>query len=156
MAGLVAISVKATSSASRSAVFALLRDTTTWTSWTPFSSVTIAEPGLLDPEGEGAVRVTHLRGSTAMERIESVIPDRQMSYSYLSGSLSPYMRDYVAVVDLSDANTGTGTAIHWHSTFSPKFIGSGFLPRIVLSRFLQRCVDGLAQKAAEHETGART
>jgi Polyketide cyclase / dehydrase and lipid transport len=131
-----------------------LRDHATWTSWTPFSSVAIEEPGLVDPEGEGAVRVTRLRGSTGKERIVSLLPDRQMTYSYLSGSMSPYMRDYVAVVDLSDADNGTD--IHWHSTFTPKFIGSGFLPRIVLRRFLQRCVDGLAQKAAENETGAST
>ncbi len=66
------------------------------------------------------------------------------------GILSPYIRDYVGVVDL-DADSG-GTSIHWHSTFSERFPGSGWIPRRVLATFIQKWADGLAVAAAA--TGA--
>jgi hypothetical protein len=85
---------------------------------------------------------------TGRERVVALTSDRQLSYAYLRGILRPYIRDYLAVVDLDD--DGDGTSIHWHSTFSPRFPGSGWLPQRSLTGFLQRCADGLAQAAASH------
>jgi uncharacterized protein YndB with AHSA1/START domain len=145
MATQLSISVSARSRAPRSTVFALLTDATTWSTWTPFSEVSVEEPG--GPSGVGAVKRTRYRGAPGRERVLSLTPGSQLSYAYVSGVLSPYIRDYVAVVDLEES--GSGTVIHWHSAFRPRFPGSGWLPRRIIQRFLQRCADGLAAHAEE-------
>ena len=73
---------------------------------------------------------TRFRGMTGRERIVALVPDRQVSYAYVTGIFKPYMRD--------------GTSIHWHSTYFSRFAGSGLLPRRSLKAFLQKCADGLA------------
>jgi hypothetical protein len=145
----IQISVRARSGASRHDVFLLLSDSSTWPRWSPFSQVTLVEQAPDGGEGPGAVRQTRYRGATGREKVLSLTPDRQMSYAYLKGALAPYMRDYVGVVDLDDAPDGNGTEIHWHSTFSSQFVGSGAVARAILKRFLQRCADGLAEAARE-------
>ena len=151
MADKIQISVRARSGASRHDVFSLLSDSSTWSRWSPFSQATLVEQAPGGGEGPGAVRQTRYRGATGREKVLSLVPDRQMSYSYLKGALSLYVRDYVGVVDLDDApdGTGTGTEIHWHSTFSSRFPGSGAVARAILKRFLQRCADGLADAARQ-------
>ncbi|MGO9344508.1 MAG: SRPBCC family protein [Acidimicrobiales bacterium] len=151
MANQIKVSAKARSSASRHGVFSLLSDSSTWARWSPFSSVSLVEAAPGGGEGPGAVKETRYLGMKGSERVVSLTPDRQMSYAYVKGVLSPYMRDYVAVVDLDDAEDGAGTEISWHSTFSARFPGSGVLPRAILERFLQRCADGLAEAAHELE-----
>ena len=54
-------------------------------------------------EGPGALKETRYLGLTGRERVVTLTADRQMSYAYLKGALSPYMRDYIGVVDLEDA-----------------------------------------------------
>jgi hypothetical protein len=147
------ISVRARSTASRHDVFALLSDSSTWTRWTPFTAVELVEPASGGGGGVGSVKRTRYRGSTGWERIVALSPERQLSYSYFRGSLSPFIRDYVATVDLDD--DGAGTTIHWHSTFTARFPGSGWLPRRILHPFLQRCADGLAAEAAAPARHAR-
>jgi len=142
MARQFSISVKAHSTGSRSAVYRLLADSSTWSTWTPFSDVTLIEQSPGGGEGVGAVKQTRFRAMTGRERIVALTPDRQLSYAYVGGVFRPYMRDYVAVVDLED--DGDDTSIHWHSTYYSRFPGSGFLPRRSLEVFLQKCADGLA------------
>jgi hypothetical protein len=57
------------------------------------------------------------------------------------------LRGYRADIDLTPVESG-GTDIRWHSTFRAKVPGTGWLYRVVLGRFIQRCVDGLAAHAA--------
>jgi len=142
----LSISATARSAASRHEVFRLLADSSTWSRWTPFSAVTLVSPGGNGGEGVGAVKETRFRGMSGGERIVAFTPDRQLSYAYVKGIFTPYIRDYVAVVDLDD--DGDGTTIHWHSTFRARFPGSGWMPRRILGPFLQRCADGLAMAAA--------
>jgi hypothetical protein len=142
MAKQFSIAVMARSSGSRHEVFRLLSDSSTWTGWTPFSEVRVVEPSPEGGEGVGSVKQTRLRGMTGRERIVALTADRQLSYTALKGVFSPYMRDYVAVVDLED--DGDGTIIRWHSTFHGRFPGSAWFPRAVLKGFLQKCADGLA------------
>ena len=147
MANQIRISAKARSEAPRRDVYRLLSDSTTWSTWSPFSSVNLIEPGPGGGEGPGSVKETRYLGLTGRERVVSATPDSQMSYAYLSGALAPYLRDYVGVIDLRDSEDGTCTEILWHSSFRARFPGSGLLPRAILKRFLQRCVDGLAEQA---------
>ena len=138
----------ARSTGSRHEVFRLLADSSTWSQWTPFTDVTLIEQAPGGGEGMGAVKQTRFRGMTGRERIVSLTPDRQLSYAYIKGVLGPYIRDYVAVVDLDDAGGDGGTSIRWHSTFYARFPGSGWLPRRSLEAFIQKCADGLASAAA--------
>jgi hypothetical protein len=127
-------------------VYRLLADSSTWSTWSPFTAVTLIEQAPGGGEGVGAVKHTRFRGMTGRERIVALTPDRQFSYAYIGGVLRPYIRDYVAVIDLEVE--GDGTAIHWHSAYYSRFAGSGVLPRRSLSVFLQRCADGLADAAS--------
>jgi hypothetical protein len=136
------ISVRARSTGSRPDVFRLLADSATWSTWTPFTDVALVAPSPEGAEGVGSVKQTRFRGLKGVERIVALTPDRQLSYAYVQGVFAPYLRNYVAVVDLDDDNGGT--SIHWHSTYYSRFPGSGLLPRRALKGFLQKCADGLA------------
>ena len=144
----LSITATARSTGSRHDVYRLLADSSTWSHWTPFSEVTLRERSPDGGEGVGAIKQTRFGGLTGRERILTLTPDRQMSYAYIKGVFTPYIRHYVAVVDLKD--DPDGTVIIWRSTFSARFPGSGWLPRRILSSFLQRCADGLAAAAATH------
>jgi uncharacterized protein YndB with AHSA1/START domain len=146
MAREISISVTARSAGPRPEVYRLLSDGSTWPQWTPFTDVAVIEQAPGGGEGVGAVRETRFRAMRGRERIVALTPDRQMSYTYIKGVLTPYIRDYVAVVDLED--DGAGTSIRWHSTFHERFPGAGWFPRRSLQGFLQKCVDGLAAAAA--------
>jgi uncharacterized protein YndB with AHSA1/START domain len=140
------IEATARSSGSRPDVYRLLADRSTWTRWTPFSAVTLVEEAPAGGEGVGAVKQTSYRGMKSRERIVALSPDRQVSYIYIGGIFTPFIRDYVAVVDLDD--DGEGTSIHWHSTFSERFPGSGWLPRRSIGAFVRRCAQGLASASS--------
>jgi uncharacterized protein YndB with AHSA1/START domain len=142
MAKQFSISATARSTAPRHEVFTYLADSATWSAWTPFSAVTVLEPAPGGGEGVGAVKQTRYRGMSGRERIVAFEPDSRLSYVYEKGVFTPYLRDYVGVVDLSD--DGDGTAIHWHSTYTARFPGSGWMPQRTLPAFLQKCADGLA------------
>jgi uncharacterized protein YndB with AHSA1/START domain len=146
------ISVQARSAGARPQVYRLLTDSSTWADWTPFTSVTLVGGGAGGGEGVGAVRQTRYGGLAGRERIVALVPDRQISYAYIKGVFTPYMRDYVALVDLED--DGEGTLVHWHSTYTARFPGSGWVPYGTLRRFLQKCADGLAAAAGAGPTGA--
>jgi hypothetical protein len=145
MARQFSLEATAQSLGSRHDVYKLLIDSSTWVRWTPFSSVTLVEPSPQGGEGVGAVRQTRFRAMTGREQIVALTPDRQFSYAYMKGVLTPYMRDYVATLELED--DGSGTVIHWRSTFTERFPGSGWVPRRVLGTFIQKCADGLAAAA---------
>ena len=131
---------------SRSEVYRLLADSSTWSAWSPFSEVTLVEEAPGGGEGVGAVKQTRFRGRTSREQFVALSPDRQLSYAYRKGILTPFIRDYVAVVDLDD--DGEGTSIHWHSAFSERFPGSGWLPRRSIGVFVRQCAEGLASAAS--------
>jgi hypothetical protein len=119
----LSIVVTARSTGSRHEVFRLQADSSTWSRWTPFTEVTLIEQAPGAGEGVGAVKQTRFRGMTGRERIVSLTPDGHLSYGYIKGVFTPYIRDYVAVVDLHDADDGT--TINWHSTFHARLSGIG-------------------------------
>jgi len=110
-----------------------------------FTAVSLVEAAPDGGDGVGAVKRTRFRGLSGRERILALTPDRQFSYGYIRGAFTPSIRHYVAVIDLRD--DADGTDIIWHATFTARFPGSGWLPQRILTKFLQRCADGLAAAA---------
>jgi hypothetical protein len=132
-----------TTTAPPAAVFALLRDGSTWPGWSPLGSFALLEPGDGVPEGVGALRLFTTGRIRSRERVVTARPDEEFSYVLVSGMA---IRDYRAVITLTPADGGT--AIHWRSTFWAKVPGSGGIYRRQLGKFLGETVAGLAAAAA--------
>jgi len=141
------ISIHVDTAASPAAVFRLLADGSTWTTWSPIESFELEQQGNPPPEGVGAIRVFELGRTTGRDQLLEVVPDRRLAYASLSGLP---VRDYVGQVDLTPSTDGS-TSIHWHSDFFPKTPGTGWLVERSLHRFLSKCAHGLAEHAAKSE-----
>jgi len=106
-------------------VYAPLRDGASWPVWSPLvGSFELERPGVDEPEGLGAIRVFRTGRVATREEIVELLPERRFSYVLLSGLA---IRNYRADVDLEP--TGRGTVLHWHSAFTAKVPGSGWLYR---------------------------
>lgn len=138
------IDERAWSPASPETVYALVADGATWPAWSGIGSFELQRPGDTGGESLNAVRVFRTGRTTSIERLVELVPGRRLSYVLLSGLP---LRDYRADVDLAAENGGT--AIRWHSTFTAERPGTGWIYRWALSRFIRKCVRGLAQHAAE-------
>src|SRR6476659_9639680 len=111
------IQASAHSSASRDAVWALVRDIDTWQDWGTWSSTTIQEPATgEDPQGVGAVRRLRQAPITNLERVIEIVPNERLGYELVSGL--PF-ENYRAAVNLSDAADG-GTDINRRVEFGRK------------------------------------
>ena len=120
-----------------------MTDGATWTSWSPIDSFELERPGSPPPEGVGAIRVFRMGRTTGRDEILELVPNRSFTYASRSGV---QVRDYVGQVDLTPTDDG-GTSIHWHSSFFPKPVGTGWIMQRALQRFLARCAVGLAEYA---------
>src|SRR5687768_15244051 len=132
----------ATTTAEPAAVYALLRDGATWTTWGPLDSFALERPGAGEPEGLGAVRIFRSGRITGRDTIAELVQDRRFSYTHVSNLP---IRDYRADVDLEP--TEEGTRIRWVSAFEPKIPGTGRLMRRGLDGFVAKLADGLADHA---------
>ncbi len=135
------IKVATQSAAAPHAVFALLKDGSTWPQWSSFDAFELERAGLNEPFGLGAIRVFITRVSRAREEVVALIPDRQLGYILLSGL--PF-RDYRAEVTL-DPLPGGGTRINWHSRFYAKYWGTGWFWRL----FMMMVLNDIAKKLAK-------
>ena len=138
------ISERAHSSAPPAAVYTLLRDGATWPTWSPIGSFELQREGRDGGESVDAIRVFRTGRTTSVERIVELVPERRFAYELLSGLP---IRGYRADVDLTPA-ADDGTDVHWHSSFTAKVPGTGWLIRRALGRFIRQCVEGLAAHAA--------
>src|SRR5262249_13407974 len=120
------IDEQTTTTAAASTVYALLRDGSTWPTWSPLGSFSLERPGRDEPEGLGALRLFTTGRTRSLEEIVELIPDRRLSYELRHGLP---LRGYRADIDLSPAADGTGTAIRWHSSFEAKVPGTGWFYR---------------------------
>jgi uncharacterized protein YndB with AHSA1/START domain len=136
------IDINAETPASPETVYALLADGSTWPRWSPMDSVELERPGNPPPEGPGAIRVNRKGKTTGRDEILELEPNRRLKYAALSGLP---VRDYVGEVTLT--RTTSGTAINWHSTFSAKIPGTGWLLQRGIRKFLGDCAQGLATYA---------
>jgi uncharacterized protein YndB with AHSA1/START domain len=140
------ISARGRSAASPAAVYAALRDGTTWPEWTTIDSFELERPGQGEPEGLGAIRLWCTKGRKLREEIVELVPERRFSYTVLSGLA---IKGYRADVDLTP--TGGGCDIHWHSSFRAKVPGFGGVYRRALQKATEGFVEGLAAYALAHE-----
>jgi Polyketide cyclase / dehydrase and lipid transport len=135
------IDVRAQSRADADTLYALLTDGASWPAWSPIGSFELERPGDSAREGLGAIRVFRTGRTNSRERLVELVPGKRLSYALLSGLP---LRGYRADVDLTPK--GAGTEIRWHSTFTAKVPGTGWLYRLALGRFIQRCANGLAAR----------
>lgn len=134
------IDITKTTTASPSALWALLDDSATWPSWTPIEThVNVRGPGA---DGLGEERKFTTGRREVHERIVERTPQRRLTYTLLGGLA---LRDYRAQIDLEP--TAEGTRIRWHTTFAPKVPGMGWIYRRALEKATRQFVDGLAAKA---------
>jgi|tagenome__1003787_1003787.scaffolds.fasta_scaffold20402780_2 hypothetical protein len=140
------IEASAHSNASRDAVWALVRDITTWQDWGGWSSTTIETraPGD-DPQGVGAVRRLRQAPITNLERVTEIVPGERLGYELVSGL--PF-ENYHAAVTLTDAADG-GTDITWRAEFDVKAKLRGGISRKLLERFYPDIVQRLARGAEQ-------
>jgi hypothetical protein len=144
------IDQRATTTGDPDAVYALLRDGSTWPEWSPLGSFELLDPGTPEPgspEGIGAIRLFTTGRHKSKERVVESEPGEVFSYVLLKGLA---LRDYRAVITMTA--TGDGTAIRWRSTFRPKVPGTGWMYRRQLGAFIGRTVQGLATAAARTRT----
>jgi hypothetical protein len=131
----------ANSRAGPAAVFALLKDSSSWPRWSMFVSSGIERPGDGDPDGVGAIRTFATRVSRTRELVTKLVPDRQLSYQLLSGF--PF-RDYHADVMLTPS--GDGTHVDWTASFRCRS-GTGWFWRLFMNRVLSDMARRLAAAA---------
>ena len=131
------------SSASPDVVYDLLADGATWPTWSGIDSFELQQQGDGGGESLNAIRVFRTGRVTSVERLVELVPGRRLSYALVSGLP---LRDYRADVDLLPSDGGT--LIRWHSTFTAKRPGTGWLYRRILGRFIGETVRGLAEHAA--------
>jgi len=136
--GVQEIDIRVTLEAGPDTVWRLLDDSSTWPDWTPIESYKQIEPPGLD--GLGEVRSFRTGNLRVRERIVERIPGERFAYVLISGLA---VRDYRAEVDLEPS--GQGTIMRWHTTFRPKFPGTGWVYRRALGTATRNFVDGLAE-----------
>jgi hypothetical protein len=149
--GTMHIRLDQTIAAAPADVYAPLRDGASWPVWSPLGSFELERPGVDEPEGLGAIRVFRTGRVATREEIVELLPERRFSYVLLSGLA---IRNYRADVDLQP--TGRGTVLHWHSAFTAKVPGSGWLYRWQLARFIGQLVQGLAAHAEASSRSVRS
>jgi hypothetical protein len=142
------IDVRVQSHAQPAALYALLRDGASWPVWSPIGSFELRQPAHAEPEGVGAVRVFRTGRIASVERIAELVPGRRFGYELEHGLP---IKGYRADVDL--VTLGDVTTIHWHSTFHATVPGTGWFYRLVLSRFIKQCAEGLAAYATLQVAG---
>ena len=131
----------ATSRATPAAVFALLKDSSTWPQWSMFVASGLERPGDHEREGVGAIKTFSSRVSRTRELITGLVPDRQLSYQLLSGF--PF-HNYHADVVLTPGSDGT--RIDWTASFRCR-TGTGWFWRMFMNRVLSDLAKQLAAAA---------
>lgn len=140
---LITVAIKRKSKAPPSDVFVLLKDGSSWPSWSLFSGFKLERKGDGDPLGVGAIRVLASPGRKSREEVVAILPDQQLSYILLSGM--PF-REYRADVMLAPTLDG-GTEISWTSRFYPVRRGSGWFWKLFIRCLLADTARRLAKGA---------
>jgi hypothetical protein len=138
------VHVETTSAADATAVFALLGEVETWTTWaSAFEEAALEREGTAQRQGVGAIRRFRVGRVRSREEVVTFEPARHFAYTLLSGLP---VRGYRADVTLTPVDEGT--QIVWHSTFRARIPGTGGLIRRKLTAFITVLAGELAAAAA--------
>jgi uncharacterized protein YndB with AHSA1/START domain len=139
------IDVKADSEAPPQAIWDLVADVETWSSWGAFDESFLERPAQsTDPRGVGAIRRFRTGRIRNQEEVVRFDPPRAFSYEVRKSDVP--VRDYHADVELSE-RPGGGTTISWRSTFRPRWPGLGGLVERRLGAFIADSAERLARAA---------
>ncbi|MFI9381327.1 SRPBCC family protein [Kutzneria sp. NPDC052558] len=138
--GIQRVDARGHTTASPATVHALLRDGSTWPSWSRIEKFDLERAGAGGGESVGAIRNFRTGRYLMREQVVEIVPDRRFSYALLSGLA---LRGYRADVDLTPA--GGGTDIRWSSSFRARVPGTGWLYRLALQRMTEAFVQDLAR-----------
>ncbi len=131
------------STATPDTLYALLKDPTTWPTWSPMDTGALDAPGADEPYGVGSIRALTRGRIHGYDQVVELVPGRRFTYIHLRGLP---VRDYRAEVELTPASGGT--QITWRVTFRPKYVGTGWVWHLGIARMLRQTAAGLAQHAA--------
>lgn len=123
------------------AVWTLLDEVTSWSTWGAWDEAELVEPA--GPDGVGAVRRLRSGRTVAVERILASEPPRLMRYELLSGLP---VKDYRASVEVVGESDG-GSTITWSASFRGSLPLVGGYVRRELDTFFADAVDRLARAA---------
>lgn len=137
------IDLRGSTAAAPAAVWRLLADSSSWPAWTSLDTYEQVQPA--GPDGLGEVRLFRTGRHAVREQVVERRPERRLVYTMLSGLP---LRDYRAEIELSGRPDG-GTDVRWHTTFSPKVPGTGWLYRRALHAATRSFVDGLVRHALD-------
>ena len=109
----------------------------------PAFPVIVHEKGDPQYNGVGTIRTIKLGMFSAMERLESIEPNRSYMYCILAGSP---VKQYLGKFEFSDEDGST--LIQWKADFKPKFPLTGWIIAIVTKRIVNQILD---QMEADHQ-----
>ena len=142
MIALKQIDIRRSIDAKPAQVYRLLDDSASWPRWTPIGSFErIDAPG---EDGLGEVRLFRTGQVRVKELIVERVPDRCLSYVQVEGLA---VRDCRTRIELEP--TAAGCEVRWHTTFRPKFPGTGWIYSRALEKANRTFVDGLAEYSAD-------
>lgn len=140
------IDVTAHSVAGPYAVWSLLRDGSSWPTWSPIGSYELERPGSDEADGLGSIRWFRTKRPTGTanlrEEVVEFVPEHRLRYVVREGLP---VDDYTGSVELTAEPSG-GTTIRWQARFSAGPV-LGRLVRRSLTGVLAKCANGLAQHA---------
>ena len=150
MSGRCRVQTSVVSAAPPEAVWAVLADASSWSTWGQWEETTLDREGVPAPDGVGAIRRFRQGRRTTVEEVVAFEPPASRSgtepgfFAYELRSGLP-LRDYHSEVTLEPV--GGGTRIHWVSTFDGAYPGVGKFFEIVLGRFIPGTARRLAAAA---------
>jgi len=149
-AGRIAVECVRECAATPETVFALLRDSSTYPSWSQIRAYEMERPGNDEPHGIGEIRVFYSSLPIVVrEEIVELVPNTSMAYTLLSGLP---MRDYRGETTLQPLNGGR-TRITWRSTFNGVW-GNGWAMRLFMKWVLSTLTTALARAAEARSSSA--
>jgi uncharacterized protein YndB with AHSA1/START domain len=124
-------------------VWSVLADYPGMTRWAGARSVTIEQPGTVEPNGVGTIRVLKSWRGTIREEITEFEPPRRMGYTALSGLP---VDNYNGAIELIPNNGST--QISWTVTFEPRTFAAPVVAAVIKS-VLKVLVGRLVKQVSE-------
>jgi hypothetical protein len=134
------------SSADPAAIYSLLKNSATYPFWSMIDEFELVRPGTDEPHGVGSQRKFRTGRLVMHEEVVELVSDRLAAYTLLSGFP---MNEYRAETILDPVDDGT--KITWRCSFYPKYPGSGWFWRHMMSHVFRRLVRGVARAAENSE-----